>query len=153
MKLPVVVYNACSNNKWTRNEQCLGYKTLSKRNGGGIASFAASALGFGKQGSQECDRRWGWCEVQTFEGLYNDKILGNVWNDVITNYVDNFSSLNWDRYDQKTMLGYSMFGDPTLAIQDGDDPIYLPDNRPLFNLLEKLFDLFPKIIDLLEQII
>jgi hypothetical protein len=153
MKLPVVVYNACSNNKWTRDEQCLGYKTLSKKNGGGIASYAASALGFGYHGSQECDRRWGWCEVHTFEGLYNDKILGNVWNDVITNYVDNFSSLSWDRIDQKTMLGYSMFGDPTLAIQDGDDPVCLPDNRPLYTLLERLFDIFPKMVNFLEQIL
>jgi hypothetical protein len=152
-KLPVVIYNACSNNKWTHSEQCLGYKTLSKKNGGGIASFAATALGFGYHGSEECDRRWGWCEVHTFEGLYNDKILGNVWNNVITNYVDNFSSLSWDRIDQKTMFGYSMFGDPTLAIEDGDDPVYLPDNRPLYTILEKLFDLFPKMVDFLEQIL
>ena len=49
------------------------------------------------QGSEECDRRWGWCEVHTFEGLYNDKILGDVWNNVITNYVDNFSSIRETR--------------------------------------------------------
>jgi len=152
-KLPVVVYNACSNNKWIGSEQCLGYKTLSKKNGGGIASFAASALGFGYEGSEECDRRWGWCEIHTFEGLYNNKILGNVWNNVITNYVDNFSSLSWDRIDQKTMLGYSMFGDPTLAIQDGDDPVFIPDNRPLYNIIGKIFDIFPKIIDLLKDIL
>jgi hypothetical protein len=150
-KLPVVVYNACSNNKWTSSEQCLGYKTLSKKNGGGIASFAASALGFGLPGSEECNRRWGWCEVQTFNGLYNDKILGNVWNDVITNYVDNFSSFDWERIDQKTVLGYSMFGDPTLAIEDGDDPVNLPDNRPLLFLLENIFELFPRLGNFFEQ--
>jgi hypothetical protein len=153
MKLPVVVYNACSNNKWTNHEQCLGYKTLSKRNGGGIASFAASALGFGYHGSEECNRRWGWCEVHTFQGLFNDKILGNVWNDVVTNYIDNFSSLSWDRIDQKTMFGYSMFGDPTLAIEDGDDPVNLPDNRPLYNLIEKIFDLFPRMFNFLRGIL
>ncbi len=152
-KLPVVVYNACSNNKWTSSEQCLGYKTLSKRNGGGIASFAASALGFGDQGSAECERRWGWCEVNTFKGLFNDKILGIVWNDVITNYVDNFSSLSWDRIDQKTMLGYSMFGDPTLAIEDGDDPVYLPENKPLFNFFERLLDCLPRMVKILQQIL
>jgi len=152
-KLPVVVYNACSNNKWTNSEQCLGYKTLSKKNGGGIASFAASALGFGDQGSAECDRRWGWCEVNTFKGLVNDKILGNVWNNVITDYVDNFSSINWDRIDQKTMLGYSMFGDPTLAIEDGDDPVYLPDNRPLYNFFEIILEFIPKMIKIIQQIL
>jgi len=152
-KLPVVVYNACSNNKWTKSNQCLGYKTISKKNGGGIASFAASALGFGEGGIEECNRRWGWCEVNTFKGLFNDKILGNVWNDVITNYVDNFSSLTWERIDQKTVLAYSMFGDPTLAIEDGDDPVYLPENKPLFNLLEQILTLLPRLARLLHQIL
>jgi hypothetical protein len=152
-KLPVVVLNACSNNKWTNSEQCLGYKTISKKNGGGIASYAASALGFGDHGSKECDRRWGWCEVHTFEGLVNNKILGEVWNNVVTNYVDNFSSMSWDRIDQKTMFGYSMFGDPTLVIEDGDDPVYIPDNRPLFNFLERILEFFPKLVNFFQQLI
>jgi len=151
-KLPVVVYNACSNNKWTESKQCLGYKTISQINGGGIAAYGASCIIYTLDGSHQCDKRWGWCEVQTFKGLYNEKILGIVWNNVITDYVDNFSSLQWDRKDQKTVLGYSMFGDPTLVIEDGEKPRYIPKQRP-FPTLEWFLNLFPRLLKILGQIL
>lgn len=151
-KLPVVVYNACSNSKWTESKQCLGYTTISQINGGGIAAYGASGIIYDLDGSYQCTRRWGWCEVQTFEGLYNEKILGIVWNNVITDYVDNFSSLQWNRKDQKTVLGYSMFGDPTLTIEDGEEPRYIPKQR-LFPAIEWFLDLFPRLSKIFEQIL
>jgi hypothetical protein len=145
-KLPVVVYNACSNNKYTEHEQCLGWKTLSKANGGGIASFAASGLGFGMAGSDETERRMGWMEVHIFEDIYNTKILGQVWKNVLSGYVTNFSSLDWEQIDQKTVLAMCMFGDPTLAIEDGDNPRGIPAIRLLFvKLLEIFSDIFLRV--------
>jgi len=149
-KLSVVFLNACSNNKYTKKEDCLGWKTLTV-SGGGIATFAASGIGYGVP-NDETSRRFGWMEVQTFDELYNNKILGLVWGNCITNYYNTFES-TLDFYDYKTMVQYSMFGDPTLAIQDGDDPRSVPVNRPVFNgVLERLMESFPILQRLLQQL-
>ncbi|MGF3554375.1 MAG: C25 family cysteine peptidase [Thermoplasmatota archaeon] len=139
-KLPVVFYNACSNNKFTESEKCLSWYTINRPRGGGIAAFGASGIGYGSQGASEPDRLMGWMEVNTFKEILNNKILGLAWSNCIVNYYANFSSSLKDT-DYKTMLEYSMFGDPTLAIQDGDNPINIPNNRPF------LFELFNKPIN------
>jgi hypothetical protein len=47
-----------------------------------------------------------------------------------------------------------MFGDPSLAAVDGDDPRDKPANKPIFNdILEKLMDLFPSITRIFELIL
>ena len=151
-KLPVVVYNACSNNKFSESNQCLGWKTLSKRNGGGIASFAASGIGFGAHGTGETERVMGWMEVHVFEELFNTKELGQSWGNCISGYYDNFvGSLNMNDY--KTMLEFCMFGDPTLVIEDGDDPVNIPFSRSGFNIFEALLNQFPRLALLFEQIL
>ena len=43
-----------------------------------------------------------------------------------------------------------MFGDPTLAIEDGDDPRNIPKNTPLLNFLENHPNLFPMLRLLLQ---
>jgi hypothetical protein len=116
-KLPVVFYNACSNNKYTESETCLSWKTVMRVMGGGIAAFGASGIGYGSHGSSETARLMGWMEVHTFEEIYNIKVLGDAWGNCITNYYNTFSS-NLNDGDYKTMLEYSMFADPTLAIED-----------------------------------
>ena len=142
-KLPVVVFNACSNNKFTEVEQCMGWKTVGKTNGGGIAAFAASGLGFGLGGLNETERRWGWMEVNIFDQLYNNKILGQTWKNVIAGYVSNFSSLDWERIDSKTVVAMTLIGDPTLVIEDGDNPREVPKIMQLIiSLLERLSDTF-----------
>jgi hypothetical protein len=150
-KLPVVFYNSCSNSKFSKNEQTMGWKTLSI-DGGGIASFAASGIGYGVPGD-ETSRRMGWMEVKCFEELYNTKILGDVWGNCITQYHNRFSSsLNF--YDLKTLVELAMFGDPTLVIEDGDDPKSASVNVPVFyGLLERIFDLSPTLAKLLTLVI
>jgi len=54
-----------------------------------------------------------------FEGLYNHKILGKAWANMIANYANSFS-FNWADY--KVILITTLFGDPTLAIEDGPNP-------------------------------
>ena len=151
-KLPVVFYNACSNNKYTESRKCLGWKTLSKNGGGGIATFAASGIGFGSHGTAETERVFGWMEVHTFEELYNTKVLGQVWANCVSGYYNTFES-ELDKNDWKTLLEYSMFGDPTLVIEDGDDPVNIPQNIPDLNILEFLLDHFPRLAILLELIL
>ena len=120
-KHPVVVFNACSCNKYTESEECIGWKTI-KGNYGGIASFGASGIGYGSGGSSETERVWGWMEVHIFKGIYNDKILGNVWSNCLTEYINSFMIDDPQDTDYKTVVEMSMFGDPTLAIEDGKDP-------------------------------
>ena len=142
-KYPVAVYNSCSNNKYTKDEQCLGWKTISKKNGGGIATYAAAGIGYGSQGTSETERVMGWMEVNVFDELFTNKILGQAWGNCITEYYTTFES-NLYQSDWKTLLEFSMFGDPTLVVEDGDNPKSVQEYKPLFEiLLERLVNYFP----------
>ena len=150
LKLPVVFYNSCSNNKFTKNEQCMGWKTLSI-NGGGIGVYAASGIGYGVPGD-ETSRRMGWMEVKCFEELYNTKILGDVWGNCLTQYHNTFSS-TLTFYDLKTMVEFEMFADPTVVAEDGDDPKSASVDVPAFyTILERILDLSPTLAKLLTVI-
>jgi len=124
---------------------------------GGIASFGASGIGYGSYGTHEVERVWGWMEVHIFEALYNDVILGVAWANAINGYINSFIEDEWDGTDYKTILEMSMFGDPTLAIEDGKDPRShsiqdLPLNYPL---LERLVEKLPRLeilVRILSQI-
>jgi hypothetical protein len=143
LKLPVCVYKSCSNNKYTENPNCFGWYTLSKSGGGGIATFAASGISYGAHGTAIVDSCTGWMEVHTFEELISTKILGQVWANDIADYYNNFDP-GLDNTDWKTLLEWSMFGDPTLAIQDGDDPKSITVNKLNLNgLFEEIIDYFP----------
>jgi hypothetical protein len=148
-KYPVVFYNACSTSKYPAIENCLSWVTLAKKNGGGIAVFGATGIGYGAHGSQETARLFGWMEVNTHEELLNTKVLGDVWGNSITGYYTTFSA-NLKDGDYKTMLEYSMFGDPTVIIEDGDDPVNIPLYRP--SVIEQLLDNFPLIAKFFEKI-
>lgn len=120
-KHPVVVFNACSCSKFSSSHQCVSWTSI-RGESGGIASFGASGIGYGSYGSSETERVWGWMEVNIFKGIYNDKILGDVWSNCITDYTNNFIGEEADLSDYKTVVEMTLFGDPTLAIEDGKDP-------------------------------
>lgn len=119
-KLPVFVMNACSTSKFSESENCISWKIVSKPRGGGIASFGASGIGYGIPGSHETDALWGWMEVHLFEELYTTKVLGQVWGNAITDYLNSFFML--EDADYKTILEMQLFGDPTTVINDGKNP-------------------------------
>ena len=94
----------------------------------------------------------GWMEVHVLEEIFLNKILGLAWSNAITNYYNTFSpSLNSGDY--KTLTELSMFGDPTLAIEDGDDPKVKSFDIPQFTILERVTELFPRLAFILEKII
>ena len=141
-KLPVIVFTACCNHEYIKSENCIGWKALAKKNGGGIASFAESGIGTGPGGTECVERYINWMEVKIFEELYNTKVLGQSWSNSITQYYNTFE-LKLNKEDYKTMLEFSMFGDPTLVIQDGDDPKNIPVEKILSQkVITKLVDLF-----------
>jgi hypothetical protein len=151
-KHPVVVFNACSCNKYSDSDNCIGWKTINS-NAGGIASFGASGIGYGSYGVHEVERVWGWMEVHIFESLYNDKILGDVWANCLNDYINSFIEDEWGDSDYKTILEMSMFGDPTISIEDGKDPRSLNiENNQKFSILLRFIENFPVINRLLKLI-
>jgi hypothetical protein len=120
-KFPVCVFKSCSGSKYSDHPQSIGWKTVSKNGGGGIASFGASGISFGATGTKIVDQTTGWMEVKSFEKFLSVKILGQVWGESITDYYNTFYA-GLDKEDWKTLLEWTLMGDPTLAIQDGDDP-------------------------------
>lgn len=114
-KLPVFVFNACSCSKFSEFEPCLSWSVVKQPNGGGIASFGASGIGYGSYGTSETERLFGWMEVNLFDGLAHDKILGLVWGTSLTNYINSF---DLEDADYKTIYEMALFGDPSLAIDN-----------------------------------
>ncbi len=119
-KLPVFVLNACSTSKFSESPNCLSWKVVSKSNGGGIASFGASGIGYGSYGTHETESLWGWMEVTLFEEMYNTKHLGACWANAINGYLNNFLML--EDADFKTVVEMTLLGDPTTVIENGKDP-------------------------------
>jgi hypothetical protein len=147
-KYPVIVFTACSNNKYTMSENCIGWKFVCKSGGGSIATFAEAGIGWFMTNFNIVDRLIGWMEVNVFDELYNTKILGQAWANCVNDYYNTFPSL--DRMDYKTMIEWSMFGDPTLAIENGDDPKIRSVNYPDF--LSRILNRFPIIQQILKLI-
>ena len=153
-KYPVVVFNACSCSKYTESSNCIAWKNI-RDPGGGIASFGASGIGYGSYGYYEVERVWGWMEVHIFENIYNDKILGKAWAESLNGYITSFIDDEWNPTDYKTVLEMSMFGDPTLAIEDGKDPKSVEVQKPNIsnNFVVKLLNFFPKMETFLRNIL
>lgn len=152
-KFPICVYKSCSNNKFSDSETCFSWETVNKKNGGGIAAFGASGIGYGATGTDIVERTTGWMEVHTFEELISTKILGQVWGNDIRDYYNTFE-LGLTHTDWKTLLEWSMFGDPTIAAEDGDDPINIPTNVPVYNgFIGLLLERFPRLVALFENIL
>jgi hypothetical protein len=84
--------------------------------GGGIASFGASGIGYGSYGTNETERLFGWMEVHLLEGMYSEKVLGQVWGNAIIEYALSF---DLEETDYKTLLELALFGDPSMAIDNG----------------------------------
>jgi len=87
-------------------------------------------------------------EVRIFDELYNTKILGEVWSNAVTDYANSFEL---DDGDYKTLLEMSMFGDPTLAIEDGEEPKIKSISNPSLNIfLEQILSRFQSLERLLQ---
>jgi hypothetical protein len=127
-KYPVIMYNACSCSKFSESPYCMSWQSIRRPWGGGIASFGASGIGYGNYGRNETSRLFGWMEVHLFANLYQNKILGQAWGDAIALYARSF---DLDDGDYKTLLELALFGDPSLAIDDGVDPTGTPASAPL----------------------
>jgi hypothetical protein len=122
---------------------------LKQPNGGAIIAFGASGIGFGGQGTDEVKRNFGWMEVNTHEQIYTVKNLGQVWTNCITNYFNEHSP-SLKKEDYKTLVEYSMFGDPTINAVNGDEPRLRDYSSDNFSIFEGFCNYFPMIFRLFE---
>ncbi len=136
-KLPIAIDGGCLNCRFdvrplrilhdpftyhTWHNKCWGWALTSLPYGGSIATIGNTHLSwmdieFGGGGSN-------WLELQFFREYANGTlILGNIWKNAITSYVETFP-INWDTLsgntssiDVKTVQQWTLIGDPTLQIK------------------------------------
>ena len=152
-KFPVIVFTACSNNKFTATKDVIGWRMICKEGGGGIATFAEAGIGSGPGGERCVDEGVGLIEICIFEELYKSKIIGKAWGDAIVSYY-NKRGPSFAMTDYKTMIEFCLIGDPTIAAEDGIDPRIRSANNPTFGgYIARLIEQFPILAKLFEIII
>jgi len=134
-KLPVCLVGGCHNSefaigpnfyckawnkiKWLK--ECWSWRLVSKPNSGSIATIGATGLAWY---SAEYDGEGtNWLNVQFFKEYSNGtRLLGQIWKDSITKYLDNFT-IDWNTpfgsfnsINAKTVQEWTLLGDPSLTI-------------------------------------
>lgn len=141
-KLPICVVGGCHNNQFDVNifnlirnpiksyyystwvPECWGWKLTSKIGGGAIATIGNTALGMSKEDKSTLEGASDYLDSQFFYeyGINGTDILGKVWGNAITNYLNRFpidwnTRSGWDyAYDAKTVQQWVLLGDPSLKI-------------------------------------
>jgi len=99
--------------------ECLGWRLISKRNVGAIATIGNTGLGFGYPGNSTLQGLGGWIEPRFFHaiGVQGKTILGEAHSQAIIDYINNDDfEVNKDRTDRKTVEQWVLLGDPSLKI-------------------------------------
>jgi len=125
-ELPILVIGGCSVLKYNSDSNCLGWSFVANPNGGGIASFGPTALGYAYIGS---DVTYGLIErlsIDMFEAFAQDGALtvGEMWGKAITDYINKHTMQDAD---YKTVEEWQPFADPTLAIGEESQAPVKPD--------------------------
>jgi hypothetical protein len=150
-KYPIMVVGGCHNNQfnisligtvfyyylknseymWTHGyayAECFGWNMARKVNGGSIASFGNTGLGYGAVGNHgdldgdgedlpDTLEALGGYQIAQFFKTYNEgvDILGEVWGGAETKYLNTFPGMD-DQTDCKTVEQWPLIGDPSLKI-------------------------------------
>jgi hypothetical protein len=115
-KLPIIITAACSVSKFSKDQTCFSYTWLSNENGGGIASFGATGLGYAYIAEYVVEGLIEGIAIETFRS-YREQgaiTLGEMWCWTIENYMMTHRINDGGEY--KTVLEWQLFGDPTLSI-------------------------------------
>jgi len=130
-KLPVVVLSGCATAQFNLSIECISWWFVRKINGGSIATLGYTASPYGGIGDQDDDGipdcieyKCGYLEIQFFRlyGEENTSIIGNLWGNALTDYLNKFS-IDWNgeiasetQKDCQIIEKWILFGDPTLKI-------------------------------------
>jgi hypothetical protein len=130
-KLPVVIIGGCSNCQFLEDHN-FGWSFVKNKNGGGIACYGNTALGWGYVGTGCAMGLTGGMELSAFKayGVQNAKTTGELWAKAVANYLDQFGV--WSTLDYKTVEEWQSFSDPSLRIRKESDPPNAP-SKPYGN--------------------
>jgi len=125
-KLPIFIIGGCSNCEFS-GDNCLGWSFVKNPNGGGIASYGNSALGWGYTGYGCTSGLTGGMELSAFKAYsdQNAKTTGELWTKALNNYLNEFGA--WFAYDYKTVEEWLSFSDPSTYIAKVSDKPNIPD--------------------------
>lgn len=114
-KLPVVIIGGCSNCEFLDNN-CFGWSFVKNPEGGGIASYGNSAVGWGYTGQACTQGLTGGMELSAFKayGDQNAETTGELWVKALNNYLNDFGV--WGAHGYKTVEEWQAFIDPSLRI-------------------------------------
>ncbi|HMA82829.1 MAG TPA: C25 family cysteine peptidase [Candidatus Thermoplasmatota archaeon] len=121
-RYPIVMISACSVGKFNVNDETLTWAFVSNPNGGGIAAFGTTALGYGNYGTATTQSATGKMLLDTFRAYKDDGAItfGEIWTRALNRYI----SPRLSKYDYKTIEEWQPFGDPTLSIsEDSKEPL------------------------------
>jgi len=124
-ELSIVITGACSVAKYDEEPDNFCWAFVKNPDGGAIACFGCSALGYGYSGSYVTEGLIGAFEVGIFEAYkdFDAYTIGELLSLTINNYI--FSSM--DEADVKMVTEYHLFGDPSIQIADETFPPITPD--------------------------
>jgi len=122
--LPIVVTGACSVGKFQKNDNCFSWSFVSNPDGGGIASFGATGLGYAALGANVTEAVVEKMALEMFKAYKNEeaKTVGEMWATAITNYI----TPTLYSTDYKTIEEWQPFCDPSLALRQE----YLTPSQP-----------------------
>ncbi len=125
-ELPVVVIGGCSVLKYNSDSGCFGWSWVSNSNGGGIASFGPTALGYAYIGTGVTYGLIERLAIDMFEAYADDGALtvGEMYSKALVDYINKHSMQDSD---YKTVEEWQPFCDPTLAIGEESQAPDKPD--------------------------
>lgn len=125
-ELPIVVIGGCSVLKYNSDANCFGWSWVANPDGGGIASFGPTALGYAYIGEGVTYGLIERLAIDMFEAYANDGALtvGEMWSKAIIDYINKH---NMQDGDYKTVEEWQPFADPTLAIGEESEAPLKPD--------------------------
>jgi hypothetical protein len=119
-KLPILTIEACDTAKFKADSNCLNWAFMYNTNGGAIATFGATGLGYGSGGSSVISTGVGKLGYNTYKAykLDGSVTLGEMWVKALVRFIPSHP----DGYDWKTAMEWQVFGDPTLQIGEESNP-------------------------------
>jgi hypothetical protein len=123
-KLPIITVDACSTAKFAEDTNSYNWAFMYNTNGGAIATFGCTGLGYSYTGSSVTQGLVGKLDLDTYKAYKTDHAItfGEMWATALNRYIK--TSMNDGDY--KSVEEWNAFGDPTLAIAELSNPPVKP---------------------------
>ena len=119
-KLPIVTVDACSTAKFSEDTNSFNWAFMYNTNGGAIATFGCTGLGYSYTGSGVTQGLVGKLDLDTYKAYKTDHAVsfGEMWASALNRYI----KPSMTDGDYKSVEEWNAFGDPTLAIAEHSNP-------------------------------